>query len=127
MNNEGFGVEDYPYFELSRYEIEKHKISYTIDTLINLKKRYDEIELIGFPVTVNAFDRLQTSFRGEIMARQMDDNLGKQVRMLGRLVTIKYVKTVKNEQFTFTIFLTTKKLLKKQKLTEFLTQPESQR
>ena len=39
-------IKDYPYFELSRYEIEKHKISYTIDTLINLKKRYDEIELI---------------------------------------------------------------------------------
>ncbi|VAX16137.1 Nicotinate-nucleotide adenylyltransferase [hydrothermal vent metagenome] len=39
-------IKDYPYFELSRYEIEKHKISYTIDTLKNLKKRYDKIELI---------------------------------------------------------------------------------
>ncbi len=39
-------IKDYPYFELSRYEIEKHRISYTIDTLVNLKKRYDEIELI---------------------------------------------------------------------------------
>jgi len=39
-------IKDYPYFEISRYEIEKHKISYTIDTLLNLKKRYDKIELI---------------------------------------------------------------------------------
>ncbi len=39
-------IKDYPYFELSRYEIEKHKISYTIDTLKNLKKRYDKVELI---------------------------------------------------------------------------------
>jgi DNA polymerase III alpha subunit len=70
-----------------------------------IEDAYDEIELIGFPVTVNAFDRLQTSFRGEIMARQMDDNLGKQVRMLGRLVTIKYVKTVKNEMMHFATFL----------------------
>jgi len=39
-------IKNYPYFELSRYEIEKHKISYTIDTLKNLKKRYDKVELI---------------------------------------------------------------------------------
>lgn len=39
-------IESYPYFELSRYEIEKHKISYTIDTLEYLKKKYANIELI---------------------------------------------------------------------------------
>ncbi len=39
-------IKDYPHFELDRYEMEKHKISYTIDTLDFLKKRYDNIELI---------------------------------------------------------------------------------
>ncbi len=70
-----------------------------------LEDAYDEIELVGFPVTVNAFDMLQTSFRGEIMARQMNNNIGQQVRMLGRLVTIKYVKTIKNEMMHFATFL----------------------
>ncbi len=70
-----------------------------------LEDAYDEIELLGFPVTVNAFNMLQTTFRGEIMAAQMDNHIGKQVRMLGRLVTIKYVKTVKGEMMHFATFL----------------------
>ncbi len=70
-----------------------------------LEDAYDEIELLGFPVTVNAFNMLQTAFRGEIMARQMDENIGKEVKMVGRLVTIKYVKTVKNEMMHFATFL----------------------
>lgn len=70
-----------------------------------LEDAYDEIGLIGFPVTISAFDMLQTGFRGEIMARQLNDNLGKQVRMLGRLVTIKYVRTVKNQMMHFATFI----------------------
>ncbi len=72
---------------------------------ISIDDAYDEIEHIGFPVSINAFDMLQISFRGEIMARQMHEYIGKQVRMLGRLVTIKYVKTVKNEMMHFATFL----------------------
>lgn len=70
-----------------------------------LEDAYDEIELLGFPVSVNAFDMLQTSFRGEIMTRQMDNFIGKQVRMVGRLVTVKYVKTIKKEIMHFATFL----------------------
>ncbi len=70
-----------------------------------IEDSFDEIELLGFPVTMNAFQMLKTKFRGEIMARQLDDNLGKQVRMLGRLVTIKYVKTVKKELMHFATFI----------------------
>jgi nicotinate-nucleotide adenylyltransferase len=39
-------IEDIPYFECSDFEISRQKISYTIDTLQELKKYYDEIELI---------------------------------------------------------------------------------
>ena len=42
-------LKDYPYFEYSAYEIDKGEISYTLDTLNELKKNYSEIELIiGF-------------------------------------------------------------------------------
>ena len=66
---------------------------------------YDEIELLGFPVSLSYFDLLQTNFRGEVMATEMNANIGKIVRMLGHLVTIKYVKTVKKDYMHFATFL----------------------
>jgi DNA polymerase III alpha subunit len=72
-----------------------------------LEGAYDEIELLGFPVTVTSFDLLKTSFRGALMARDLMKHVGKTVRMLGNLVTIKNVKTVKKEWMHFAAFLDT--------------------
>lgn len=66
---------------------------------------YDEIELLDFPVSMSYFDMLKTQFRGEVMARSLKGMTGKQVRMMGALVTIKYVRTVKNEIMQFVTFL----------------------
>jgi len=66
---------------------------------------YDEIELLGFPVTMSWFDLLQTSFRGEVMANDLTSYVGKTVRMVGLLVTIKYVSTSKRELMHFGSFL----------------------
>ncbi|MHC1707994.1 MAG: DNA polymerase III subunit alpha [Bacteroidales bacterium] len=66
---------------------------------------YDEIELLGFPLTLTWFEMLMTSFRGEITALEMTKHIGKTVRMLGTLVTIKYVRTVKKEWMHFAAFL----------------------
>jgi len=66
---------------------------------------YDEVELLGFPVKHTYFDLLETTFRGEIMAKEMIGSLGKKVRMLGQLVTIKYVRTVKKEWMHFGTFI----------------------
>jgi DNA polymerase III alpha subunit len=65
---------------------------------------WDEIELLGFPVSLTAFDLLQTNFRGELTAKNLMANLGRNVRMLGRLVTIKYVRTVRKEIMHFGTF-----------------------
>lgn len=70
-----------------------------------IEDAYDEIELLGFPVTMTYFDLLMTPFRGEIMAGEMKNKTGKTVRMLGSLVTIKYVRTVKKEWMHFAAFL----------------------
>lgn len=70
-----------------------------------LDDAYDEIELFGFPVTVSWFDMLETSFRGEINARDMPRYTGKKVRMVGHLVTIKYIKTIKGEWMNFGCFI----------------------
>lgn len=66
---------------------------------------YDEIELLGFPVTYSYFDLLQTRFRGDILADEMGLHVGKTVRMLGLLVTIKYARTVKHEWMHFGTFI----------------------
>jgi DNA polymerase-3 subunit alpha len=66
------------------------------------------MELLGFPVTIQSFDMLQTSFRGEIFADGMHQHIGKKVRMVGRLVTIKYVRTKSNTIMNFGTFTDTK-------------------
>ncbi len=70
-----------------------------------LDDAYDEIELFGFPVSVSWFDMLETSFRGEIKAREMLQNVGRKVRMVGHLVTIKYIKTNRGEWMNFGCFI----------------------
>jgi len=66
---------------------------------------YDEIELLSFPVTMSWFDLLQTSFRGEVMANDLTRHVGETVRMVGLLVTIKYVSTSRHELMHFGSFL----------------------
>ncbi len=70
-----------------------------------LEEVYDEIELLGWPVTYTWFDLLETPFRGEIMAGDMSRFVGKKIRMLGLLVTIKYVRTVRKEWMHFGTFI----------------------
>jgi DNA polymerase III alpha subunit len=66
---------------------------------------YDELELLGFPVTMSWFDLLQTGFRGEVIAKDLTAHIGKTVRMVGLLVTIKYVSTSRREVMNFGSFL----------------------
>ncbi|MBE0651577.1 MAG: DNA polymerase III subunit alpha [Bacteroidales bacterium] len=70
-----------------------------------LEDAYDEIELLRFPISMSYFDMLQTSFRSIVKARNMNNYTGKVVRMLGLLVHIKYVRTVRKETMNFGTFL----------------------
>jgi DNA-directed DNA polymerase III PolC len=70
-----------------------------------LDDAYDEIELLSFPVSMTWFDMLETSFRGDIPAREMINHVGEKVRMTGHLVTIKYIKTIKKEWMNFGCFI----------------------
>ncbi len=70
-----------------------------------LEDVYDEIELLEFPVSLTGFDLLKTSFRGEILACDLMKQVGRTVRMIGNLVTIKNVRTVKKEWMHFAAFL----------------------
>jgi error-prone DNA polymerase len=83
---------------------------YSLPQLVQEKVEdaFDEIELLGFPVSINYFDLLQTSYRGELMASGMPQKVGQRVRMLGNLVTLKNVRTVKKEWMHFGCFLDVK-------------------
>ncbi|OFY63960.1 MAG: DNA polymerase III subunit alpha [Bacteroidetes bacterium RBG_13_43_22] len=70
-----------------------------------LDDAYDEIELLSFPVSMTWFDMLETSFRGEVSARDMINHVGEKARMVGHLVTIKYIRTIKKEWMNFGCFI----------------------
>lgn len=80
---------------------------FTLPALVHnpLEDAYDEIELLDFPVSMSYFDMLQTGFRGEISAGELGESIGKTLRMAGVLVTIKYVRTIKNEIMHFATFI----------------------
>ncbi|MCK5066084.1 MAG: DNA polymerase III subunit alpha [Bacteroidales bacterium] len=70
-----------------------------------LENSYDELEILGFAVSIPTFELLQTTFRGEILSRQMIGHVGKKVRMLGNLVTVKHVRTKQKQWMNFGTFL----------------------
>ncbi len=60
---------------------------------------FDEIELLGFPVSFSPFDLLQTSFRGDVMAKDLLGYHKKTVRMLAYLISRKHVPTKRGEMY----------------------------
>jgi len=70
-----------------------------------IRDAYDEIELLGFPVSISSFDMLKTDFRGELKSKDLLIHKGKSVRMVGDLVCIKYTRTNKREIMNFGTWL----------------------
>lgn len=60
---------------------------------------FDEIELLGFPISFSPFDLLQTPFRGDVMAKDLLGHHKKTVRMLAYLISRKHVPTKKGEMY----------------------------
>lgn len=60
---------------------------------------FDEIELLGFPVSFTPFELLKTDFRGDVMVKDLLDHYKKTVRMVAYLVSRKHVPTKKGEMY----------------------------
>lgn len=60
---------------------------------------FDEIEILGFPVSVGQFDLLQTQYRGSVMAKDLINYHKKQVKMLAYLISRKHVPTKKGTMY----------------------------
>lgn len=92
-------------FSHDTFGMQNHDYQLPVMNSQPLEDAYDEMELFGFPVTLTWFDMLKTRFRGEVFAKNMMQYVGNQYRMLGRLVSLKYVKTCKGDLMHFANFL----------------------
>lgn len=79
---------------------------FKLPELVNtaLENTFDEIELLGFPVSQNHFDLLQTTQRGDVMAKDLSKHVGEIIRMIGNYVANKSVKTIKGQMMYFGTF-----------------------
>ncbi|MBW8523526.1 DNA polymerase III subunit alpha [Chryseobacterium chendengshani] len=60
---------------------------------------FDEIEILGFPVSFSPFDLLQTKYRGTVMSRDLIIHHKQQVKMLAYLISRKHVPTKRGAMF----------------------------
>lgn len=60
---------------------------------------FDEIEIIGFPVSCTPFDLLQTKYRGSVLVKDLAKYHKRQVKMLAYLISRKHVPTKKGAMY----------------------------
>jgi len=63
-----------------------------------IEDAFDELEGLGYPVSIAPFDLLKTDFRGDVLVRDILKHVNKTVRMVGYLVSIKDVPIKRNGQ-----------------------------
>ncbi len=72
-----------------------------------LEDIYDEMELIGFPVSASLFDLAKSDFKGDALASEMSQYEGKIIRMVGDFVADKTSRTKGGQQMKFGTFFDT--------------------
>ena len=65
----------------------------------HIEDAFDEIELIGFPVSCSPFDLLQTRYRGSVLVKDLLKFHKRQVKMLAYLISRKHVPTKKGTMY----------------------------
>jgi DNA polymerase-3 subunit alpha len=83
-------------------------VQFTLPSLSQhpLDDAIDEIELLGFPLC-NVFELVDDDPSAYVSARDIREHPGKEIKMLGYLVTTKSVNTIKNELMYFGTFIDT--------------------
>ncbi|MEH6308467.1 DNA polymerase III subunit alpha [Olivibacter sp. CPCC 100613] len=70
-----------------------------------LEDAYQELDLLGYPVTLTTFDMLKTSYRGDVVAKDLLNHVGQTVKMVGLYVCEKTVHTKTQRKMWFGTFL----------------------
>ncbi len=79
------------------FEISQKNFSFPEIETDPLEDAFDEIESLGYPVSVSAFDLLKTRYRGDVFVKDLLQNVNRVVRMVGYLVSIKDVPIQRKE------------------------------
>lgn len=81
--------------------IEEPVQEYALPTLKRerFEDAFDELEIIGFPVSCSPFDLLKTHYRGSVFVKDLLKNHKKQVKMLAYLISRKHVPTKKGTMY----------------------------
>jgi DNA-directed DNA polymerase III PolC len=66
---------------------------------------YQELELLGFPISLNMFQLLKTDYRGDVLAKDLSQYEGQMVKMVGNFICDKTVRTIKNTKMWFGTFI----------------------
>lgn len=66
---------------------------------------YDELALFGFPVSKDFYSLIKTSFRGDLLAKDLLPNAGKTVRLVGNFVNERVVYTKHGQRMAFGTFI----------------------
>ncbi|GAA5036750.1 DNA-directed DNA polymerase [Marivirga lumbricoides] len=77
--------------ELQLFDMKPKEFSYELDEGDMFEDAFDEMEGLGYPVSVSPFNLLKTNYRGAIFASELLQNANKVVRMVGYLISIKDV------------------------------------
>ncbi|WP_199119931.1 DNA polymerase III subunit alpha [Pedobacter sp. ASV28] len=70
-----------------------------------IENAYQELEILGFTISIPMTELLKTGFRGEVMASELMGCIGKTVKMVGEYVCDKTVHTKNNKTMWFGTFL----------------------
>ncbi|PST83058.1 DNA polymerase III subunit alpha [Pedobacter yulinensis] len=70
-----------------------------------LEDAYNELELLGYPLGVDMFSLLKTSYRGDVPAARLREKIGQTVKMVGNYVCEKPVRMRNNGKMWFGTFL----------------------
>lgn len=74
------------------------------DSLL-LEDAYDEIELLGFPLSLSLFDMAKSDYRGDTTVTGLMNHVGKTLRLVGNFIARKHVRTVRGQEMNFGTFL----------------------
>lgn len=82
----------------TKFQLPAFEVSRTEDA-------YDEIELLGFPVSSGQYDMLMTRYRGEVCALNLHSYIGQKVKLVLDFVCDKDVRTKRGEWMKFGTWL----------------------
>lgn len=70
-----------------------------------LEDAYNELELLGYPLSMSMFDLMKSDYHGDVAAKDLSKHLNKTIRLAGNYVCEKTVRTKNNKKMWFGTFL----------------------